>query len=254
MTNERLREALNAAGMTSVDLASLLEVDPRTVERWITLGRTPYARHRSKVAAIVDEREAYLWPDALTADQRERASASEVVHTYPRRSSVPAVLWAQLFERASASIDVLIYAGLFLPEQHPELVGAMCDKAASGVRLRLLLGDPDSEPVRLRGLEEGIGDAVPAKIRNAMSFYRPHAAHGCLDVRLHSTTLYTSIYRFDDEMFANSHLYGRPAAQAPVMHLRRLGAGDLFDTYVDMFERIWAGARQWTVASTVGVG
>jgi hypothetical protein len=41
----------------------------------------------------------------------------------------------------------------------------------------------------------------------------------------------------------NSHIYGVPAANAPVLHLRRLSAGDLFDTYTDSFERIWTSAR-----------
>lgn len=245
MANERLRDAMSAMGVTPQDLAEHLEVDPRTAERWVTLGRTPYRKHRHQVAVILGQREAYLWPDALTAVQRDSVATSEIVQIYPRRTAVPPDVWSQLFERASTYLDVLVYAGLFLPEQHPELVAALCDKAASGARHRLLLGDPDSEQVRLRGQEEGIGDAVAAKIRNVMNLYKPHSDHGCLDVRFHSTTLYTSIYRFDGEMLVNNHVLGRPGAQTPVMHLRRLSAGDLFDTYAETFERIWAGSKRW---------
>jgi hypothetical protein len=59
-------------------------------------------------------------------------------------------------------------------------------------------------------------------------------------VYFHRTTLYNSIYRFDDEMLVNTHLYGVPAAYAPMLHLRRLPGGDLFDTYATSFQRVWS--------------
>jgi hypothetical protein len=62
-------------------------------------------------------------------------------------------------------------------------------------------------------------------------------------VRLHATTLYNSIYRFDDEMLVNSRVYGFPAAHAPVVHLRKLSAGILFDTYAESFKKVWGSAR-----------
>jgi hypothetical protein len=246
MTNDRLRDALTTAGLTPQDLADRLEVDPKTAERWLTLGRTPYPKHRHQIAALLQERESYLWPDALSQSQRDRIAQSEIVHVYPRRSALPSELWPRLFDGAKAYVDILVYAGLFLPEQYPELVTAFCEKAEAGVRHRLLLGDPASGPVATRGAEERIGDAVAAKIHNVVSFYRPHAEHGCIEARFHSTTLYNSIYRFDDDMLVNTHIYGRPAAQAPVMHLRRLSAGDLFDTYADAFDTIWAAATPWS--------
>ena len=47
------------------------------------------------------------------------------------------------------------------------------DKARAGVRVRMLLGDPDSEQVATRGADEGVDDAMAAKIRNALALYRP---------------------------------------------------------------------------------
>jgi hypothetical protein len=246
MSNDRLRDALNSAGLTPQDLAAEMSLDPKTVERWLTLGRIPYPANRHQVAALLHESEAYLWPNALTDAQRDRVAESEILKTWPRRSAMPADVWPRLFRGAKAYIDVLVYAGLFLPEQYPELLAGLCDKAAGGTRLRLLLGEPDCLQVVLRGTEEGIGDAVAAKIRNVLSFYRPHVEHGCLDLRLHDTTLYSSIYRFDDEMLVNTHIYGRPAAHAPVMHLRRLSAGDLFDTFAQTYERIWDSSKPWS--------
>jgi transcriptional regulator with XRE-family HTH domain len=239
--NDRLRSALNAAGLTPQDVAERLEVDPKTVARWVTLGRAPYPKYRAQLAALLRESESYLWPDAVSDAERERAAESEIVHVYAHRAGIPADVWPRLFASADESIDVLVYAALFLPEQHPKLMGILCDKAEAGARIRVLLGDPDCEAVAVRSDEEGIGrDTIGVKIRNALTFYRPHVEHGCLDVRLHRTTLYTSLYRADDEMLVNHHVYGLPAAHAPVMHLRRLPAGDLFTTFAETFERIWS--------------
>lgn len=69
MPNERLKDALQAAGMTPEALAEELEVDSKTVRRWIGTGRTPYPQHRSTVAAMLDETEEYLWPDIDTAER-----------------------------------------------------------------------------------------------------------------------------------------------------------------------------------------
>jgi hypothetical protein len=58
-----------------------------------------------------------------------------------------------------------------------------------------------------------------------------------VELRFHATTLYNSIYRFDDDMLVNAHVYGAPAAHSPVLHLRRLPGGQLFDHYQASFER-----------------
>ena len=42
-------------------------------------------------------------------------------------------------------------------------------------------------------------------------------------------------------MLVNTHAYGFPAAQSPV--LRRLAGGSLFDHYQASFERVWAQAH-----------
>jgi hypothetical protein len=43
-------------------------------------------------------------------------------------------------------------------------------------------------------------------------------------------------------MLVNHHALGLPAAHAPVMHLRQLDSGELFGTYMEVFERVWAEA------------
>lgn len=243
MANERLRDAMLRDGLTPETLAGKLAVSAKTAERWVTLGRIPYPRHRHAVAAMLRERESYLWPEAITPEHAARVSESECVKVYPRRAAVPLDLWGRLTEQAANEIGILVFSGLFLPEQVPQLVRLLKQKASEGVRVRILLGDPDSEAVRNRGAEEGIGEAMASKIRNVLAFYRPLQGVEGVNIKFHGTTLYNSIYRFDNEMLVNTHAYGFPAAHSPVLHLRRLSSGELFDTYADSFDRVWSSGE-----------
>jgi len=86
---------------------------------------------------------------------------------------------------------------------------------------------------------------VGAKIRNARSFLRPLAREGLAEVRLHDTTLYNSVYRVDDQVLVNAHVYGNTAACAPVLHLRKVSGGSLVTVYLECIERVWEQAKPW---------
>jgi hypothetical protein len=45
-------------------------------------------------------------------------------------------------------------------------------------------------------------------------------------------------------MLVNTHVYGFMAGHAPVMHLRQLSAGNMFQTYAESFETVWNQAKQ----------
>ncbi len=71
--------------------------------------------------------------------------------------------------------------------------------------------------------------------------YQPLIGVAGIDViHLHRTTLYNSIYRADDDLLVNTHVWGVSAYSAPVTHFRRLEAGSVFDAYVNSFEAVWA--------------
>ncbi|WP_433375111.1 DUF5919 domain-containing protein [Actinoplanes sp. CA-142083] len=227
-------------GITEEDLADAAKVDPKSVERWIG-GRTPYRRHRYAVAARLGVDEAYLWPDALTPDQVASASESEIINVFPHRWTVPSDLWRNFFERAESEIGVLVYSGLFLSED-AGIRRIFQKKADSGARVRILLGDPDSEAIAQRGTDEGVDDSQAAKIKNAIVMYRPLREVDGIEFRQHRTVLYNSIYRADDQLLVNTHIYSFTAAQAPVLHLRRVAGGGMVSTYLDSFERVWDDA------------
>jgi hypothetical protein len=240
VANERLRDAMLKNGLTPTAIADELSVDPKTAERWITQGRLPYPRYRHTIAAMVRETETYLWPDAVTPERAARISDSEIVRVYPRRGAVPEDAWRHLLKNATKTISILVYGGLFLVEQNPKFIATLKAKAEAGAQVEILLGKPDSDDVARRGAEEGIGDSMAAKIHNVMAFYIKLRDVPGIKVHLHTTTLYNSIFRFDDEMLVNTHVFGFPAHHAPVVHLRRLEGGEFFDTYADSFDRVWS--------------
>ena len=238
MANERLRATLLERGLTPAALGEDIGVDHKTVERWVS-GRTPYRKHRYAVAARLAVDEAYLWPEALSRDQAAAASEGEVLAIYPHRSDVPREVWKQLFSSSKREIGVLVYSGLALAED-VGLQNILAAKARSGVRVRILLGDPDCPEVAERGTDEGID--MGARIRNVLVLVRELRSVDGTEFRLHRTVLYNSIYRGDDELLVNTHIYGMPASRAPVWRLRRIAGGEIAVTYLESFERVWESA------------
>ena len=242
MPNERLRAALTREGWTLDAFAQALGVDPKTVERWISKERTPHRKTAIAAASRLGEDPAYLWPDLGMRVVTEE-TYGEVVTVYTERSGVPNSLWLSLLHGAHDSVDLLVYAGLHLPEANPSWAKEIQQKCDEGTHVRIAFGDPNSEQVRARGDEEGVGAGMGARINYALAWYRPVLGSPNLAVRFHSTVLYNSILRFDDQMLVNPHIYGMPAFRAPVMHLRKIDGGPLFGTYAECFDNIWANAR-----------
>lgn len=242
MGNERLRSHLVAAGMTTTDLASRLQVDPKTVERWISNGRVPQQRHRVATAKVLAVEPAYLWPEVANQHNLPAARAGEVVSIYPTRSAVPATVWRHLIDNARAQVDVLVYSGLFLLDTHPDLPAKLVERSGDGLQARFLYGKPDAGNVAQRGKDEGIDEGLAARIRIALTYMAPALGTPGIDVRQHETVLYNSLYRFDDQLLVNVHAAGSSAAQSPVLHLTQVGEGPLFDHYMRSFEWVWEGA------------
>jgi len=236
--NELLRQALLRARLREVDVAAGLGVDPKTVRRWLN-GRVPYPHNRAAIAEMAGVDEAELWPEA-GGPLAARVRPEELGTVYPHRWAVPREAWVRLFGSAEREIAILAYSALFLAED-AGILGMLAEKGRSGVAVRIALGDPEGAPAAKRGEEEGIGDAMAAKIRNALMLYRPLSTVENIEIRLHHTVLYNSLYRGDERLMVNQHTYGIPAAQAPVFCLSSTSGG-MAALYLESFERVWAGA------------
>jgi hypothetical protein len=195
------------------------------------------------VAKALGQDEVYLWPELLDRERNGPATAAEFVTLYPNRGQVPTDLWTGMVERAATAVDVLVYAGLFWFDAHPDLVRTLSARADAGVAVRLLVGDPTSDAVRRRGAEEGID--MFGRCRMTLGLLEPLLGHPGVDVRVHDTTLYASLYRGDDVLLANTHVYGSAAACSPVLHLQHVAGGHLVEHYLRSFERVWARAHSY---------
>ena len=67
MGNENLQNALQQAGLTIEAFARVINVDPKSVGRWVSGNTIPYPRHRQAIARALDLDEHELWPDQTPA-------------------------------------------------------------------------------------------------------------------------------------------------------------------------------------------
>lgn len=237
MINNQLRGTLRANGYTEASFADELGVDTKTVQRWVTQGRTPHRATAYRVAKLLNVPAGWLWPDLDNLSKTEQPS--EVVAFYPHRADCPKRLWVDLLIGAKQQLDIFANASLFLPEDNPESIDIIRHKASNGIPVRIMLGDPDAPAMELRGREERLHDGLIGRIRMALAYYRPLADVEGVTFHLHATALYNSIFRYDDQMLINQHMYGTYGYLAPILHLRRVEGADLFDTYMKSFERVW---------------
>jgi transcriptional regulator with XRE-family HTH domain len=237
MPNERLRATLADSDYDQRSLADELGLDHKSVQRWVTKDITPRRTTANWAAKILGVPPAWLWPEL--EGERGSASQAEIVTLYPHRSDVPRHLWLDLATKATQRIWLYANASLFLPEDNPESIRLIQQKAEEGTQVRILMADPDSPQCVARGIEERLFDAISARVRMALSYYAPLAGIPGVEFLLQKETLYNSIFIYDEEMLVNQHVYGMYGYIAPILHLRRMEHGDFFDMYVRSFERVW---------------
>jgi len=226
--NDTLRRAMFEARLVEGDLATRLVVDPKTVRRWLD-GRL----------LGVDEGE--LWPE-LRALRAAKSRPAELTAVYPRRSLIPQDAWLSTFAAAQHEINILAYSARFLV-QNSRFLQILADKAAKGIRVAVVLGDSKRLDLDRTGSEEAEGEVLSECIDEAVERLRPLAASGQVELRLHDAVLYNSIYRADGQVLVNQHLYGVPAADAPVYHFHQKDDGGIVGFYLSSFDRIWHQAN-----------
>src|ERR1700733_12391272 len=120
--NESLRRALLRARLSEEDVAARLQVDPKTVRRWLE-GRVPYPRHRWLLAVTLGLDEGDLWPQLATS----RPRPLEIQAIYPHRDDVPHQIWLRLFGHARNQIDILASTRIFLTI-HPDVLAILANR------------------------------------------------------------------------------------------------------------------------------
>jgi hypothetical protein len=250
--NVALDLAMKGMGISRHKLARAIGVTEITVRRWLENVQIKVRLDNAQAAARELGCTPHdLWPDQFPPSQEPSSSMGYTTGPfnpalYASRMQVPITLWQNHFSDSRNAIDILVFAATFLFDTLDGFTATLTDAARRGVQIRFLIGDPDGDNTALRGKEEGIGESVHARSHNSVELLRPYTTTPGLDVRTHETTLYTSIFRVDDDMIVNFHIYGSPGRDNPVMVFSRQQEPRLWATFERAFTRVWDNARPLT--------
>lgn len=253
MANERLRQAIYDAGLDVDQLADKVEVDVKTVYRWLS-GRVPLPRLRAKVARAVGREQQELWPELATQpvedeEQDGAQAAAEIVEAWARWTDAGVPDWQDLLEQAHAEVDLLGYS-LIDVVSIEHVIDTLKAKADVGVRVRILISAPDSVWVtaaarELEQEEDYIGrPELRLEIERARAYVDPLAGHPDIDLRQFIAAPGYTILRFDDHMLVMPHLHGVVGNEAPLVHVHRGSDGGLFDQFEAHVDAITARASE----------
>ncbi|WP_422933312.1 helix-turn-helix domain-containing protein [Sinomonas sp. P47F7] len=241
--NALLSARMNAKAISTSALARKSGIDQRTIERWLEGETKPQRENAQAVAHALECEPHELWPQLFSPPRASGAGIIPAVF-YPSRAHVPRDAWADLFGGASEQIDICVYGGTFLFDTVPRFLDLARDAARRGALIRFMAGDPTSEAVHQRGIEEQIEHSLGDRCRMTIRRLKPIADEPNVSIRVHGTPLYTSTFRADSTMVVNPHVYGSPASDNPVFILNRDTAVPVpWETYTTAFERIWATAH-----------
>lgn len=240
--NVALRNRMHASGMSKMALAGKSGVNERTIQRWLDGETKPQIGPASVVADILDCEVQDLWPQhfpPLSTPQNGIVALSP----YASRAHIPTQLWVKLFSGATERIDICVYGGTFLFDTLPGFKSLMMNAAERGVIVRFLIGDPGSAVVFQRGEEERIGNSLPNRCSMTLERLEPIAGHPGITIRTHSTPLYVSMFRIDETLIANHHIYGSPASDNPAFVIEKAADLELWGKYEASYELIWSTSK-----------
>ncbi|AIQ34695.1 hypothetical protein R50345_08770 [Paenibacillus sp. FSL R5-0345] len=167
----------------------------------------------------------------------DRSSKTGLSAVWKHRAELHTNSWIDKIKSSHESIEFLGFAMAFLPE-FPEFSDLLKKKANEGCKIRILLGDPNSDAVKNRNIEESDEGLISSRIETSIRRLRSICDLDNVEIRLHQTPLYCSLYRFDDEMNVTPHLYGLRGSAAPLFCFNKIPDG-LFMSYEKHFQDVW---------------
>jgi transcriptional regulator with XRE-family HTH domain len=233
--NERLRQAISQAGLEPEQLADQVEVDIKTLQRWLA-GRTPHPRLRARLARALGRDEHELWPELAIEVPEDSKSGGEIRGAWAHADDEGVPDWQELLEEAVDQIE-LLGDSLIDVVSSDGVIDTLAEKGNSGARVRILISASDSIWVtataqQLGQKEDYIGRSqLRLEIETARAHLEPLAGHADIDLRQFYADPGHTILRFDDQMLVIPRLHGTSSADAPLLHLQRLGNGGLFDQF-----------------------
>ncbi|WP_212833743.1 XRE family transcriptional regulator [Catellatospora sp. TT07R-123] len=181
-----------------------------------------------------------LWPETVRRAVKLGADR-ELVAVYPRRLEMPRSLFGDLIAGAQRRLWFGGYTSYFIWLDVEDAGPLLAGKAAAGIDVRFLLGDPESHVTRDREAVE----ATPLTVSTRIAMTRAELAKAEVDaqVRLSDRHIAMSVWVFDDDMLVATHIGDGLGQDSVTLHLRRCQDGGAFDRYAAHFEQLWTGAR-----------
>jgi transcriptional regulator with XRE-family HTH domain len=214
LENEHLRTAITRAGLTLEEFADIVQVDVKTVQRWLAGRTAPYPRNRARVAGALDTTEHALWPNAVAPP----TGSPERGQPIPMATDVVAGYGYATDRDAPNPVDVLRSAAerieLVLPNVTPDIVDLLLAKADEGCRARVIVENPAGQLEPLLG-----SDGIDI-----------HASRG---------GKHYGLYRADEQMLLSLRRIGVLREAPPVILIQRRTSAGLFDRLADEFDERW---------------
>lgn len=236
---------MQSASMSPRQLALRVGVSGKTVERWVADAELiPHARNREDVSSVLGVDQDMLWPKAVK-NRIKTGGDQEIVRSYPYRSACPSTVWGELTANAADDLFFAGYTNYFLWLDQPHFVATLLGKLDTGCRVRFLLGDPEGEVTRSRERVEEVALSVSTRIRITLEHIEKLGSHQGLEVRYSATEdavnhVSLSVFRFDGEALVTPHLARLVGHDSPLLHLRKLSTGGLFDRFAEHAEELWS--------------
>lgn len=246
--NTALRRAMCDKRISARQLALRVGVTAKTVERWvINPDLTPHPSTRLDASNVLGVSEAVLWPKA-TRNVVKTGHDREVLSVYPYRSACPSPVWGELIKGAQQEIFFAGYTNYFLWLEQPAFISTLRLKVKNGCRVRFMVGDPDSEMTRQREQIEDVALTVSTRIRITLENLGkldndPGVESRFSDPLDAATHVSLSVFRFDSEALVTPHLARGVGHDSPMMHLRHVADGGMFDRFADHAEELWRRGR-----------
>jgi lambda repressor-like predicted transcriptional regulator len=260
---ERLTAAMNNTGIDVDMLADRIQVDVRTVRRWVN-GSVPYARHQTRIARALDTTPRDLWPEAHPVEDPidENPDGAEpvggrsgrgpgalrgspdVVAVFPGRDDPEVPDWRDLLAHATTRVDLvdLTLADVITDRA---AAGLIAEKAAGGCEVRILISDPDSVHLTVAEAEQRpdvqLTDppALGWSLQRTIGSLQPLLDQPGVLVRTFVAERFASIVRCDEEMLVTLPLWGAPPQLRPIIHLHHRQTNGVFDRYAHHYDAIW---------------
>jgi transcriptional regulator with XRE-family HTH domain len=231
MRNARLEAAMAKNGVSPQGLAEAVGKTRNAVDKWLN-GTVPRMETQVEIADELGTSHLSLWP---RDEVGVAAAREEIVRAWARRSDCPPDYWWNLIVGTKHHVDILGYAVLFLTENHLDLTSTLSELMKNGGSVRIVIADPNGQAALDRDTEEGLDGLLLARIRSSIKYLRPVVDAGA-SLHFQNAPMYSSVFRFDDDMLMTPHLFGIPGKMAPLFHFRRIGTGGIFDQYATHFE------------------